>query len=242
MTASTIAIVLPCLMTGMLIGWACAYFQDRLLIRAQAAKLELAIKDARTDALTGLWNRKAFDEFIEIQTAISRRYGVPLSLVLFDVDQFKQINDSRGHAAGDEALRQLSRVLLSCIRESDFAARFGGDEFAVVLPQTDSYGAIVVVERVRQRLQTAAFPLHGPHMPLQISAGSATLLADEQSNGLLVRADQALYRSKSAGRNRVHVHNGDNIIDVTSTRPPRSTPLSAPLKIAPPPTEESPEG
>lgn len=155
---------------------------------------------AATDALTGLCNRRALSDRLAAEFGRARRYGSPLSLLMMDVDQFKQYNDTFGHPAGDRVLRTVGHMLHDQARLTDLPARYGGEEFAVVLPETDALGALVAAERIRRALESHAWPLR----PVTVSIGVCTLhsgLAD--ADALLAAADSALYRSKAAGRNRV---------------------------------------
>lgn len=153
-----------------------------------------------TDVLTGVKNRRSFDltldeEFIRAQ---SRR--TTLSLLMIDVDQFKSFNDEFGHPAGDEVLRSVAQLLQSEMRESDSLFRYGGEEFAVILPETTCKGAFVLAERFRRAVQRAPWPRRG----ISISAGVAAIDASTVSpRDLLQCADQALYSAKQTGRNRV---------------------------------------
>ncbi len=152
------------------------------------------------DSLTGLGNRRAFENRLAQEVAQSRRYGTPLSVLLLDVDSFKEYNDSFGHPAGDEVLRRLAQVLRGQGRETDFFARYGGEEFIVVLPLTDASGATILAERLRGAVEQAAWPERG----VTASLGAATLLPDMPDDAALVSAaDGALYAAKAAGRNRV---------------------------------------
>ena len=156
---------------------------------------------AAIDGLTGLANRREFDLVLAREVNRSERTREPLSLVVFDVDHFKRINDSRGHLAGDEVLRAIASVLREATRDMDVVARYGGEEFAVVLPRCDQADATVVVSRV-----TAAIRDHQALEGVTLSAGIATL-AVHASNGLalIAAADEALYESKRTGRNRFTV-------------------------------------
>ena len=188
---------------GCLAGWQVARRRSRLRIEELSRQLEFAHQEARTDSLTELWNRKAFDEQLQIQAAIARRYKLPLTVVLIDVDHFKQINDTRGHAVGDAVLRELARRLRESVRDADLVARYGGEEFALLLPQTPLEGGVQVAERIRQ--QIAASPISAPasEVVLTASAGVAALQLSETAADLVHRADSALYQSKQTGRNRV---------------------------------------
>jgi diguanylate cyclase (GGDEF)-like protein/PAS domain S-box-containing protein len=155
---------------------------------------------ATTDGLTGLRNHRAFQERLAQEVVRATRYNVPLSVVLLDVDNFKQYNDAHGHPSGDEVLRQVGSILQSCARGADLAARYGGEEFVLILPQTDGEGATAIAERIREAIAQA----HWPKRAVTASLGVSSLSLDMDEGGdLIVRADAALYRSKSAGRNRV---------------------------------------
>lgn len=159
---------------------------------------------AETDPLTGLPNRGAFNEKFDDLVKQYRRYRHPLSLILFDVDHFKRVNDTWGHDAGDAVLRQIARILASSVRETDFEARIGGEEFVVLLPETDLPQAIDTAERIRTAVEQGSFDYNGQRLEIRISAGVASaprVIADPA--GLLTSADGALYASKQGGRNRV---------------------------------------
>lgn len=159
---------------------------------------------AARDALTGLPNRRAFDERIEAEVAHFRRYRRPVSLILIDVDHFKRVNDTWGHDAGDVVLRQIARVLPGTVRETDFAARLGGEEFAVVLPETDLVQAMETGERIRNAVEHTAIPYGGETIQVRISGGvSACPAVVGDPLGLAASADAALYVSKQTGRNRI---------------------------------------
>lgn len=165
---------------------------------------------AGTDALTGVANRRAFLERADDEVARALRYGQPLSLLMIDIDHFKQVNDVHGHAAGDAALVRLVEACAPELREHDMLARLGGEEFVVLLPHTDTARALLVAERLRQAVERA--PVDPPRhacsgvFHITISLGSATLQGDlpsETLSTLLERADRALYGAKHSGRNRV---------------------------------------
>lgn len=168
---------------------------------------------AGTDALTGVANRRAFLERADDEVHRALRYGHPLSLLMIDIDHFKQVNDVHGHAAGDAALVRLVEACGPELREHDVLARLGGEEFVVLLPHTDPTRAMLVAERLRQAVERA--PVDPPRnasggvFHITISLGSATLRNDrtaapsESLSTLLERADQALYGAKHSGRNRV---------------------------------------
>jgi len=204
---------------GLGLGWTLARRTARVQLARLEGELAAALRSARTDPLTGLSNRAAFEEFAPRQLALADRHGAPLALLLFDVDQLKGINDTAGHAAGDASLRHVAQALRDCTRKSDLAVRLSGDEFALLLPQTTSSGAAAVARRIRAQL--ANDPLTNPHaIPVQISGGIASHRAGESWEQLLERADRALYRAKQGGRDRVWLDDGDASSDCTSdTRP-----------------------
>ncbi len=160
---------------------------------------------ARTDALTGLLNRRGFEGQMTFALALARRSGRPLSVIAVDVDHFKQVNDTYGHETGDDVLRRLALTLRDRLRSSDVIARLGGEEFVALLPDTDLAGA----QAIAQILVSAMDERHDPVVGhITVSAGVATLKgSDEKSADLLRRADAALYEAKGQGRNRVCVEN-----------------------------------
>lgn len=155
---------------------------------------------ASLDGLTQLRNRRAFEERLADEERRWRRHGGDLSLVLLDIDHFKSFNDTYGHPKGDEVLRNVGRLLKRSLRSADFAARYGGEEFAVILPNTDNAGAMVVAEQLRRLIETATWD----DRPITASIGVASMSEEVGTGEALVDfADRALYRSKQAGRNRV---------------------------------------
>ncbi|BDI32963.1 hypothetical protein CCAX7_50140 [Capsulimonas corticalis] len=155
---------------------------------------------ATTDGLTGLKNHRTFQDRLREEVMRSQRHLTPLSMVLLDVDQFKQFNDNFGHPAGDEVLRQVARVLSECVREHDLVARYGGEEFVLVLPNTDGPGAAAIAERCRMSIESAEWT----HRKVTASFGVASVTATTVGPpDLIVAADTALYDAKHNGRNRV---------------------------------------
>lgn len=157
-------------------------------------------KMSRTDVLTGLANRRHFQERYEELFVMVRRHGCILSVLLLDLDFFKQVNDSLGHDAGDAVLSEFGRVLRENCRQDDFPARFGGEEFIVLLPHTPAAEAMVLGERLREIV--AGRDMLPDRQRVTISAGIAELEPEESKESLIQRADQALYRAKHQGRNR----------------------------------------
>ncbi len=159
---------------------------------------------ATTDSLTGIWNRRKFSELLETEFYRARRYGHSLTVALFDIDHFKTVNDTHGHAAGDACLRAFSDQVLGAIRKSDVWARLGGEEFALMLPDTGSDEAIALCERIRTQVAAREIAYRDRSLKLTVSIGVvACTPADESIDALLNRADAALYRAKDEGRNGV---------------------------------------
>jgi len=163
-----------------------------------------------TDSLTGALNRRAFEEKGNAEVDRSRRYHLPMSVVAMDVDRFKLLNDSRGHAAGDCVLVTIADVMRSLLRSTDHLGRYGGDEFVLLLPATGTEGARELAERLREQIDAVAVEFQGETIPVHASFGVATLeakpmgeVATDSWEMLLHRADAALYRAKARGRNRV---------------------------------------
>jgi len=214
--------VVPLILQGTLIGellvrsddpsriWA---DNELLLLHTVADQLVVAVNQAHlfaqmqqqalTDALTGCYNRRSFELQLERDLRLATRLGQPLSLIMLDFDNFKNINDEAGHEAGDSALCMLADSLRAELRSVDTAARYGGDEFVIILPQADTGGALLVAERLRVRVEEMQVPGFGK---VTSSFGVATFPNHASSRDtLVVAADRALYRSKNAGRNRVTV-------------------------------------
>ena len=164
----------------------------------------LALSQSRdlTDGLTGLPNRRSIEDTLKRMVAQAGRTETPLAVVLFDLDHFKQINDLFGHEKGDEVLAAVGTAIAGRMRTSDFVGRHGGEEFILLLPDTDRESAVVVAEELRRSI--AAVEVAGVPRPITASLGVAALPDDEAEPALLLRAaDRALYLAKAGGRNRV---------------------------------------
>ena len=159
---------------------------------------------ATSDPLTGLWNRRHFTEVVNGELGRVRRHGVQAGLMLLDLDHFKRINDTRGHAAGDEVLRHFAGIVSRHLREADVFARLGGEEFAVLLPCVDdAAGAVRAAERVRDLIASTPAIVDDVPLPFSVSIGVAMLDADDAGfDAVFTRADEALYEAKRGGRNR----------------------------------------
>ena len=170
---------------------------------SQEALAELAT----TDSLTKLKNRRLFYTQAEQNLIACRRYGKDMSLLLLDIDHFKKVNDTFGHHAGDEVLVAVAQLLGQMVRGVDTAARFGGEEFAVLLPETNRLGAAVLGERIRAAIEREQIVVEGRNVPITVSIGITTLAAEdvESIDQLLNIADRRLYLAKNSGRNRICV-------------------------------------
>ncbi len=154
------------------------------------------------DALTGCYNRLAYEERAQAEEARWQRYGASLSLVVFDVDRFKSINDTFGHRAGDQVLKAIAQIAGNQLRQVDFFARYGGEEFVALLPETDLDSAVVVAEKVRSAVEGFRFHSRGRRIPITLSAGLTQLREGDSVAIAFERSDRALYLAKERGRNR----------------------------------------
>jgi diguanylate cyclase (GGDEF)-like protein len=206
-------ITLLILMGGFLLAsWLSLHIADGVLKTLDAAQtalrrqMETAELLARTDALTGLANRRAFDEAMQREILRAQRYGTPLTLVLTDLDHFKAINDCYGHDGGDRILQEFARILASGVRSIDLVGRWGGEEFAILMPGTDLQEAMQAAERMRKEVEQTELGFASGPCRITASFGVAAFRADMPTPAsLLERADLALYRAKHRGRNRVEV-------------------------------------
>lgn len=169
-------------------------------IKRLQAKLEEAYKRSITDPLTGIWNRNQFNEFIGVEMARANRYSQPACLLMLDIDFFKRINDDHGHSVGDHVLKNLSKLLDEQIRAVDSLFRWGGEEFAILLPSTSLSAARFIADRLRLRVSEADL---APAPRITASIGVAELEQDEDADSWFTRADKALYDAKAQGRNQV---------------------------------------
>lgn len=156
---------------------------------------------AATDELTGLYNRRFFNENFTKSLSAARRYNFPLSLIMADVDKFKAVNDTYGHSAGDQVLKTFAHILRNHARTEDISARWGGEEFIILLPHTSSEGAAVMAERARSTVESECLRIMS--IAVTVSLGVVELKDGEDAETLIKRADRALYRAKDEGRNRV---------------------------------------
>ncbi|HEY2410938.1 MAG TPA: diguanylate cyclase [Pirellulaceae bacterium] len=184
-------------------------------LAVQAVEIKAHESEARTDSLTGLSNRRAFDDELKRRLGEWQRKGTPCTLVLMDIDFFKKFNDTHGHQVGDEVLRQFAKALAKQSREMDIPCRYGGEEFAAILPGTDAINACKVAERIRAAIEASVTTFEGKTLKVTCSLGVSQFLADDDVPRLIRRADDALYTSKKAGRNCGHWHTGANQVPIT---------------------------
>jgi diguanylate cyclase (GGDEF)-like protein len=174
-------------------------------------QMEYYASEARTDVLTGLANRRVLEEEMVRLLADFRDANRPYSLVMVDIDRFKKFNDVHGHLAGDEVLRGVALILRENTRGQDVVTRFGGEEFAILLPGTSARDACRGSEAIRQAIEKASFHVNGKALTVTVSLGTAEMLPFETNTSLMKRADQSLYAAKEAGRNRSFWHDGTGI-------------------------------
>ncbi len=158
---------------------------------------------AAMDPLTGCYNRREFDRLMAHGVANASRYGKDLSLIMFDIDHFKAVNDTWGHTVGDAVLREVAVAVLSAVRKGDYVVRYGGEEFAVVLPDARIGSALDLAERLRQVVEALRVTSHGPAVKVTASFGVACLRKGGDEKSLIREADSLLYQAKACGRNRV---------------------------------------
>ena len=166
---------------------------------------DLLIEHAHIDPLTGLPNRRALMDRLQMEWARMQRHGGELSFIMADIDHFKRVNDAYGHSIGDKVLQEVARSIAGQCRESDLPARYGGEEFAVVVPNAGTSTAVLLAERCRREIEKVNLPAKGEPIRPTASFGVADAVGVSSTELLVDRSDQALYRAKAAGRNRVAV-------------------------------------
>ena len=186
----------------------CRLNTAEITLKRQAEEIVSYLSEARTDALTGLPNRRAFDDEVARRFAEKKRHGVPFTIVLLDVDHFKRLNDRLGHPAGDQVLQNIPHVMAGAMRQEDMLARIGGEEFALILPHTTLDGGQSVARRTLAVIANGQFTYEGTELRVTVSCGMAEVGDGDNLALLLKRVDSALYASKNAGRNCGHFHNG----------------------------------
>jgi diguanylate cyclase len=183
----------------------------RYRLEEQAQEIDHVRQEARRDALTEAANRRAFDEKLHLLLDDWRRHDQPFVLVLADLDQFKRINDAHGHQAGDHVLKAMGKGLAELTREGDFVARYGGDEFAILMPKTTREVGMELADGLRRGIadNSFCFATRGGGVAISFSMGVAVPHEGDTDESILQRADQAMYRSKRAGRNHVECEQFD---------------------------------
>ena len=172
-------------------------------------KMEKTLESlAATDELTGLWNRRYFFNIGEKECKRALRYKAKLSILMIDIDHFKEINDTFGHAAGDTVLKGVADIFIHGLRDVDFAARIGGEEFVILMPNTDIAGGMIVAERLRKNIEMLNFNHEDETIKITISLGVAECLENDTIDNMLKKSDKALYEAKNSGRNCVKVQVG----------------------------------
>jgi two-component system, cell cycle response regulator len=200
MLAATNLLIEPLLMLG--VGLIASEILRRTRLQTFVAHQELQ-QLASTDPLTGLNNRRSIEPQLESEVSRARRHHAHLSVLIADLDHFKRVNDQYGHVVGDGMLCEVARRIETLLRKEDRAARWGGEEFLVLLPETDLEQAEIVAEKIREAIASRPVAVNGFRIPLTISIGVAAWADDADAESLIRRADKGLYRAKGSGRNRV---------------------------------------
>ncbi len=185
----------------------------------QRMEIETHAAEARTDALTGIANRRAFDDEMKRRVADVSRDGRAVSIIICDVDRFKLVNDTHGHHAGDAVLQGVAKRLDSAVGEMDIVARYGGEEFAIILPATSLKDAEITAEKARKAVAETCYTYDDVDLTVTASFGMAQLACGEGARSVVGRADEALYDAKESGRNCGYYHDGDSTHPVASDAP-----------------------
>jgi diguanylate cyclase (GGDEF)-like protein len=185
-------------------GYISSLRQNLSISKSQQEKsIEIIREMAIRDELTGLFNRRHLMELLDYEKNRSSRGGGMFCLAMLDIDHFKKVNDIHGHLAGDEVLRTVATMMNTSLRNTEFCGRYGGEEFLIVLTQTDIKGALICAQRVRTNIENTLFPDIGPDFKVTVSIGLSEYQIREDVEKVISRADEALYRAKNGGRNRV---------------------------------------
>jgi diguanylate cyclase len=189
-------------------------------LKTQAMMIDLHISESRTDALTGLANRRAFNDEMANQLSQFEKHGTPVCVLMLDIDYFKKLNDVHGHLVGDDVLMCVGRTITQQVRSGDFAARYGGEEFAVIFPRTTADQARSFSERVREAVSRSVCQISNKPIRITASAGLSQLQPNDSIKTWVHRADEALYFSKDSGRNCGHWNDGGTFKPLTETIKP----------------------
>ena len=199
-------------------------------LNEHAKKVESSAAEARTDALSGVANRRAFDEELARRYAAWQRHGTPFSLLMIDVDHFKKFNDTHGHQAGDAVIRGVGKALSATVRDMDFLARYGGEEFAVIASESRLADAKPAAERLRAAIEAAKFEHGGVELRVTASLGVAEAMSGDDTAALIKHSDEALYAAKKNGRNRAYYYDGKTSLPV---EPVSDAPAEKPVQAVP---------
>jgi len=197
-------------------------------IQTQAEEIRTQQSDALTDSLTKLSNRRAFDQALNKNIDSFNNDRKPFSLLIFDVDHFKQFNDTHGHQAGDEVLRCVGSTLTQTVKTTDVPCRYGGEEFALIMPGTKIDSARIAAERVRKAIEAMEIEFEGKTLRVTASIGVAEMLSDDDDAILVRRSDDGVYAAKEAGRNQTYWHDGQQCLSLHSPTPEPATPITLP--------------
>ncbi|MEX2170383.1 MAG: GGDEF domain-containing protein [Pirellulales bacterium] len=206
-------------------------FQAQHQLEQKTAEIEAHITEAMTDPLTELPNRRALDEQLASRMDGWRKHNLPFSLLLIDVDHFKRFNDTHGHQVGDAVLKLVGESLRTALRRHDFVARFGGEEFAVLLPYTTLDDAMIAVRKALGAISEATLMHQGELLRITASGGLANVQPYEEGESLVRRADEALYAAKAGGRDRGYAHFGKSCAAIPAEAC-GSLPAAPPIDIA----------
>lgn len=165
-------------------------------------KLSIALDRALRDPLTGLGNRMAYDNRLDLEITRWQRHKSPLTLIIWDIDHFKKINDTLGHKAGDKTLKIIAKLLSENCRHLDFLSRFGGEEFTMLLPETDQESALTLANKLRKIIEKTRFNSGNGFLTITLSCGISQFREGDTAESIFDRADKALYQAKQMGRNR----------------------------------------
>ncbi|MEC5424717.1 GGDEF domain-containing protein [Virgibacillus sp. C22-A2] len=193
------------LTTGSVINWSVVlsvgYFMNK------SSKLLNKVEELTiTDALTGIYNRRYFDFIMEKTIPFSKKNNTPLIFMLLDIDHFKKVNDNFGHQCGDEALKHISDIIGSNVRDTDAFVRFGGEEFAVIMPNTDVDEGLIIAELIREAIEKSGFTYNNERIYFTISIGVSSYNGEEIEE-FIEKTDTALYKAKENGRNQIAIFN-----------------------------------
>ena len=176
-------------------------------VKLRAARSRQISQLISRDSLTGLLKHSCIKEELDVELSRAQRIGKPLCVIMCDIDHFKRVNDSHGHAIGDRVIKGIAHLLKQCLRKVDIIGRYGGEEFAIVLPDCEAKAAMKIMENIRQRFEKIPFNSGKQNFHVTLSAGIACLEDCEQAKQILVAADDALYQAKNSGRNQVRLYN-----------------------------------